>query len=265
MRRLLPVLAAVLVVALAGLAAAWLLAGPDEVGKAPAPRGPAAPPAKPPARPADLGEVRPPAPPAEAPPAEADQPARPPAEPPVEPPPAKVAEPKVGHEDPVPVAPRLPPEERTDPDVLAAADGLGAELAAWAAKLPEAAKDAPKPKVLVLPFKNLTDRRIADREIAGRLEAATAKSGRLEFLGGEAAEALAKEYAYMASGRAKPEDRKFGADYVLLGQIDSLAVRKGDAKVAHYYLVLNLVDTGSGARAWRAEREIVKQPAAPAK
>jgi len=290
MRRFLPLLAAAFAVAFAvGLAVTWFWAGPAKVQEAPARRPPEAPPARtgpvappraqPPAKvePADLGEVRPPAPPVKAPPE--PPPAEPPAkvepadpgeatvfQPPAKAPPAvKAPEPEVRYEDPVPVAPRLPPEDWTGQDVTAVADQLGAELAAWAARLPEAAKDAPKPKVLVLPFKNRTDRHIAYREIAGRLEAAAAKPGRIEFLGGEVAEALAKEYGLMASGMAKPEGRKFGADYVLAGQIDSLAVRKGDAKVTHYYLVLSLMDMGSGERVWRAEREIVKQPKEPAK
>jgi hypothetical protein len=158
-------------------------------------------------------------------------------------------------------APAPPPVDWTDEDVKAAAAQLGADLAKWIAHLPEPAKDAPRPKALVMPLKNRSKHQVALRDLTDQVRAAAAKTDRIEFLGGEseAGRKLVAEYEYAASGMVAPGGFKPGTDYVLLCDIQSIPVRQSSGVVDQYWLRMTMVDAAKGTKAWQNEQEIVRQ------
>lgn len=170
-------------------------------------------------------------------------------------------EPEVKYDDP---GSMTVSKDFSDTDIRASADELGASLSEFLDKSPLIAKAAKTPVFLPLDIKNRTDRRLNTRIIMDRIETAILKSGKVELVAGEAREALAKEYDYMASGMVDPATQKgpgkqTGCDFVLIGSIENVPARQGSVKVDYYYIKLSLVNVTKNTKAWQEEKEIKKR------
>ena len=150
----------------------------------------------------------------------------------------------------------------SDTDIRTAANTLGQDLAGS-----KVISSASKPPVILpLRIKNKTSKHLNTSIILSQIETAVLKTGAARFVAGEAREALAKEYEYMASGMVNPATAKgpgnqTGCDYVLLGTIENLEARSVDRKhyYDYYYIKLSLIDVSTSEKVWQGEQETKKR------
>lgn len=122
-----------------------------------------------------------------------------------------------------------------------------------------------RPVLQVATVKNKTNEHIDTKAITDKIRTTLLNSGKVQFTAAEVRQEILDELEYQrASGYVDPETRKpvgkqVGTDYLLTGEIASIAKRKDDTRDVYYKVTLNLVDLETGLIAWAEEKEIRKR------
>lgn len=119
------------------------------------------------------------------------------------------------------------------------------------------------PTVIVGSFRNRSAEHIAVETFVNDLERAFIESGvvRLVASGSERAEIRGERDDQQENARADTRARlaqELGADYMLLGEIQSIEDQEGSETVVFYQVDATLVDVESNVRVWAGKHEIKK-------
>ncbi len=119
------------------------------------------------------------------------------------------------------------------------------------------------PTVIVGSFRNRSAEHIAVETFVNDLERALIGSGSVRLVagGGERAEIRGEREDQQENARADTRARlaqELGADYMLLGEIQSIEDREGGESVVFYQVDATLVDVESNVRVWAGQHEIKK-------
>jgi uncharacterized protein (TIGR02722 family) len=121
------------------------------------------------------------------------------------------------------------------------------------------------PVLQVSTVKNTTREHIDTKAITDKIRTTLLNSGKVRFAAAELRQEVLQELEYQRqSGYVDPETRKpvgkqVGADFILTGDITSIAKQKDDTRDVYYKITLNLVDLETGLIAWADEKEIRKR------
>jgi uncharacterized protein (TIGR02722 family) len=121
------------------------------------------------------------------------------------------------------------------------------------------------PVLQVSTVKNTTREHIDTKAITDKIRTTLLNSGKVRFTAAELRQEVLQELEYQRqSGYVDPETRKpvgkqVGADFILTGDITSIAKQKDDTRDVYYKITLNLVDLETGLIAWADEKEIRKR------
>ncbi len=122
-----------------------------------------------------------------------------------------------------------------------------------------------RPVLQVASVRNKTQEHIDTEAITDKIRTALLQSGKVQFTAGELRQEILDELEYQSgSGYVDPSTRKrmgkqVGADYLLAGEISSIAKKRGGTKDVYYKFTLNLIDLETGLIAWADEKEIRKR------
>lgn len=119
------------------------------------------------------------------------------------------------------------------------------------------------PVVIVGDIRNRSDEHINVRTFIKDLERALINSGEVEFVAGsmerEGVRQERLDQARQASeDTAKEHGMETGADYMLIGSLNSILDREGGKAVKYYQVNLELIDLQSNRKAWVGQKEIKK-------
>lgn len=121
-----------------------------------------------------------------------------------------------------------------------------------------------RPVVQVSGVRNRTNEHIDTQAITDKIRTTLIQSGQVRFSAAEVREEMLRELEFQrGSGYVNPETRKqvgrqVGADYLLTGEITSIAKQRGKVRDVYYKITLNLVNLESGLIDWADEKEIRK-------
>jgi len=121
-----------------------------------------------------------------------------------------------------------------------------------------------RPVVQVSAVTNKTNEHIDTRSITDKIRTTLIQSGQVRFSAAEVRDEVLRELEYQrGSGYVNPESRKqvgkqVGADYLLTGEITSIAKQRGKVRDVYYKITLNLVNLETGLIDWADEKEIRK-------
>jgi penicillin-binding protein activator len=126
-----------------------------------------------------------------------------------------------------------------------------------------------RPVVQVSTVKNKTTEHIDTKTLTDKIRTALLKTGMVRFTAvSDASRELSDTLDYQRSGAvdrksAKRVGKQVGADYILVGEIDSIVKSDGRRSDVYYKFNLNLVDVESGLIEWADEKEIRKESTRP--
>lgn len=120
-----------------------------------------------------------------------------------------------------------------------------------------------KPDVIVGRILNRSAEHISTETFTKDLERALINSGRANFVASSEERLGVREERLDQDIHASPETRKSpgmeaGADYMLIGSINSIVDREGREKVVYYQVSLELVDMTSNRKVWIGDKKIKK-------
>ncbi len=121
-----------------------------------------------------------------------------------------------------------------------------------------------RPVLQVATVKNKTNEHIDTRSITDKIRTTLIQSGKVRFSAAESRDEVLEELEYQrGSGYVNAETRKqvgkqVGADYLLTGEISSIAKHRGNTRDVYYKITLNLVNLETGLIDWADEKEIRK-------
>jgi penicillin-binding protein activator len=122
-----------------------------------------------------------------------------------------------------------------------------------------------RPVLQVATVKNRTNEHIDTKAVTDKIRTTLINSGKVQFTAAEIRPEILEELEYQrGSGYVDPETRRtvgkqVGADFLLAGDIASIAKQKDDTKDIYYKVTLNLVDLETGLIVWADEKEIRKR------
>lgn len=122
-----------------------------------------------------------------------------------------------------------------------------------------------RPVLQVATVKNRTNEHIDTKAVTDKIRTTLINSGKVQFTAAEIRPEILEELEYQrGSGYVDPETRKavgkqVGADFLLSGDIASIAKEKDDTRDIYYKVTLNLVDLETGLIVWADEKEIRKR------
>jgi len=125
------------------------------------------------------------------------------------------------------------------------------------------ARTARQPDVIVGRILNRSAEHISTETFTKDLERALVNSGRANFVASAEERLGVREERLDQDIHASPESRKSpgmeaGADYMLIGSINSIVDREGGDKVVYYQVDLELVDMTSNRKVWIGDKKIKK-------
>ena len=120
-----------------------------------------------------------------------------------------------------------------------------------------------KPVVIVGNIRNKTTEHIATGTFVKDLERAFINSGKVSVVADAAQRLGLRSEREEQEEWASPETRKrmrneLGADFMLVGSIESITDREGNKKVVFYQTVLELIDIETNQKVWIGEKKIKK-------
>ncbi len=120
-----------------------------------------------------------------------------------------------------------------------------------------------QPDIIVGRISNRTSEHISTETFTKDLERALINSGRASFVASAEERAGVREERLDQDLNASPESRKSpgmeaGADFMLIGTINSITDREGKEKVAYYQVNLELVDLANNRKVWIGDKKIKK-------
>jgi hypothetical protein len=126
-----------------------------------------------------------------------------------------------------------------------------------------AARAGRQPDVIVGRIANRSAEHIGTETFTKDLERALINSGRANFVASSEERLGVREERLDQDIHASPESRKSpgmetGADYMLIGAINSIVDREGREKVVYYQVNLELVDMTSNRKVWIGDKKIKK-------
>lgn len=120
-----------------------------------------------------------------------------------------------------------------------------------------------KPDIIVGQIRNRSSEHISTETFTKDLERALINSGRGNFVASAEERLGVREERLDQDIQASPETRKSpgmeaGADYMLIGSINSIVDREGREKVVYYQVNLELIDMTSNRKVWIGDKKIKK-------
>jgi hypothetical protein len=124
-------------------------------------------------------------------------------------------------------------------------------------------EEGKKPVVIVGEVRNKTTEHIAVNTFIKDLERALINSGEVRVVANAAERLGVRSEREEQLDWASPETRKrlrneLGADYMLIGSIESIEDREGNKRVIFYQVNLELVDIETNEKVWIGEKKIKK-------
>ncbi|MFA5515580.1 MAG: penicillin-binding protein activator LpoB [Desulfuromonadales bacterium] len=120
-----------------------------------------------------------------------------------------------------------------------------------------------KPDVIVGAVRNRSSEHLSTETFTKDLERALINSGRASFVASAEERLGVREERLDQDLNAAPETRKApgmeaGADYMLIGAVNSIIDREGREKVVYYQVNLELVDMANNRKVWIGDKKIKK-------
>ncbi len=121
------------------------------------------------------------------------------------------------------------------------------------------------PVLQVSTVRNTTREHIDTKAITDKIRTTLLNSGKVRFTAAELRPEVIQELEYQRQSgyvdqeTRKPVGKQVGADFILTGDITSIAKQKDDTRDVYYKITLNLVDLETGLIAWADEKEIRKR------
>jgi uncharacterized protein (TIGR02722 family) len=120
-----------------------------------------------------------------------------------------------------------------------------------------------KPDIIVGAIRNRSSEHIATETFTKDLERALINSGRANFVASAEERLGVREERLDQDLNAAPETRKApgmeaGADYMLMGALNSIVDKEGGDKVVFYQVDLELVDMTNNRKVWIGNKKIKK-------
>ncbi len=120
-----------------------------------------------------------------------------------------------------------------------------------------------KPDVIVGAIRNRSSEHLSTETFTKDLERALINSGRANFVASAEERQGVREERLDQDTNASPESRKApgmeaGADYMLIGTVNSIVDREGGDKVVYYQVNLELVDMANNRKVWIGDKKIKK-------
>lgn len=120
-----------------------------------------------------------------------------------------------------------------------------------------------RPEIIVGRIRNRSSEHISTDTFINDLQRALINSGRADFVASADQRQGVRDERIDMETHAAPDSRKTpgmeaGADYMLLGDIDSITDQEGHDKVVYYQVDLQLVDTTSNRIVWIGDKKIKK-------
>lgn len=120
-----------------------------------------------------------------------------------------------------------------------------------------------KPDVIVGAIRNRSSEHISTETFTKDLERALINSGRARFVASAEERLAVREERLDQDIHAAPASRKApgmeaGADYMLIGTVNSIVDREGREKVVYYQVNLELLDMADNRKVWIGDRKIKK-------
>jgi hypothetical protein len=119
------------------------------------------------------------------------------------------------------------------------------------------------PDVIVGQIRNRSSEHISTETFTKDLERALINSGRVRFVASAEERTGVREERLDQDIHASPESRKTpgmeaGADYMLIGTINSIVDREGKERVIYYQVDLELIDMANNRKVWLGDKKIKK-------
>jgi penicillin-binding protein activator len=126
-----------------------------------------------------------------------------------------------------------------------------------------ATRTGKQPDVIVGQIRNRSSEHIATETFTKDLERALINSGRANFVASAEERLSVREERTDQDLHASPESRKSpgmeaGADYMLIGSINSIVDHEGKERVVYYQVNLELVDMSNNRKVWIGDKKIKK-------
>lgn len=120
-----------------------------------------------------------------------------------------------------------------------------------------------RPTVIVGDVRNLSHEHLNTQTFVKDLERAWVRSGRVRVVAardqrGGVREERSDQAQFSSLESAKSMGRELGADYMLLGQINSILDSAGRETVRYYQVELELIDIETNEKAWIGQKKIKK-------
>ncbi len=120
-----------------------------------------------------------------------------------------------------------------------------------------------KPDIIVGTVRNRSSEHLSTETFTKDLERALINSGRANFVASAEERTGVREERLDQDINASPDSRKApgmeaGADYMLIGTVNSIIDREGREKVVYYQVNLELVDMGNNRKVWLGDKKIKK-------
>ncbi len=120
-----------------------------------------------------------------------------------------------------------------------------------------------RPDIIVGQIRNRSSEHISIETFTKDLERALINSGRANFVASADERLSIREERLDQDTHASPESRKApgmeaGADFMLIGSINSIVDREGREKVVFYQVNLELVEMGNNRKVWIGDQKIKK-------
>ena len=125
------------------------------------------------------------------------------------------------------------------------------------------AHDDERPRVIIATVENKTDEHIDVEALTSQIRTELIHSGEVRFLEAKARDEILEEYRYQQSGvvrrdEAKAPGSQLGADYLLLGELSSIASELDDEKLVTYQVDLRLTNLLTSEIEWAESHKIKK-------
>lgn len=152
-----------------------------------------------------------------------------------------------------------------DADAAIVADSLVEDCLAgtWLIRHPDSGSREDKPVVLVGRVRNQTSEHINTDVFMNEIELTLIESGHISIVAGggerdEIREERADQQLFASPETAAEVGRELGADYVLMGTVNSILDQEGDTRAIYYQVSLELIDVETVEKVWLGNQEIKK-------
>lgn len=120
-----------------------------------------------------------------------------------------------------------------------------------------------KPTIVVGSVLNRSSEHIGTEVFMNEIERALLESERVQIAAGrgedvEIREERAEQQMFASPETAASFGREIGADYVMMGSVDSIVDEEGETRAVYYQVSLQLIDVETSLKSWMGSLEIKK-------